>query len=116
MVSDSIRAISQVKKEETKKKYEGTYQVDSISDLVPYGSDKAAYEKRVLEIIDKMKGSATRKYYIATFPFLIREIHWYMTLFIVRAMKRVLNFSNRLLGKHLAINRQPRIDMVKKIN
>lgn len=71
MVSDSIRAISQVKKEETKKKYEGTYQVDSISDLVPYGSDKAAYEKRVLEIIDKMKGSATRKYYIATFPFFI---------------------------------------------
>jgi len=69
MISDSVRAIPQVKREHKKKKYEGTYQVDSISDLVPYGSDKAAYEKRVLEIIDKMKGSAARKYYIATFPF-----------------------------------------------
>lgn len=53
MVSDSIRAISQVKKEETKKKYEGTYQVDSISDLVPYGSDKAAYEKGFLRLLTK---------------------------------------------------------------
>lgn len=69
MISDTVRAISQVKKEDKKKKYEGTYRVNSISDLVPYGSDKAAYEKRLLEIIDKMKGSAARKYYIAAFPF-----------------------------------------------
>lgn len=69
MISDTIRAISQVKKEKTKKKYEGTYQVDSISHLVPYGSDKAAYEKRLLKIIDEMKGSSSRKYYVASFPF-----------------------------------------------
>lgn len=69
MISDSVRAISQVKKEGKKKKYTETYQVDDISELVPYGSDKAAYEKRVLEIIGKMKGAATRNYYVAAFPF-----------------------------------------------
>ncbi len=69
MVSDSVRAISQVKKENKKKKYEETYQVESISELLPYGSDKAAYEKRVIDIIQKMKGSASRIYCVAAFPF-----------------------------------------------
>ncbi len=69
MISDSIRAIPQVKHENKKKKYEETYQVEDISELVPYGSDKAAYEKRICEIIDKMKGAKSRQYYVATFPF-----------------------------------------------
>ena len=69
MISDSVRAIPQVKRQEKKKKYEGTYQVDSISKLVPYGSNQTAYEKRLLEIIDNMKGSAERKYYVSAFPF-----------------------------------------------
>ena len=69
MISDSVRAIPQVKREDKKKKYEGTYQVDNISELVPYGSNKTTYEKRLLEIIDHMKGSAEREYYVATFPF-----------------------------------------------
>lgn len=69
MISDSIRAISQVKKEQKKKKYTDTYQVDDISELVPYGSDKAAYEKRILEIISSLKGSESREYYVAAFPF-----------------------------------------------
>ena len=54
MVSDSIRAISQVKKEDKIRKYENTYQVNDISELIPYGSDKSAYEKRIIEIIEKM--------------------------------------------------------------
>lgn len=69
MISDSIRAISRVKKEDKKRKYEGTYQVEDISELIPYGSNKAAYEKRLLEIIGNMKGASTRTYYVATFPF-----------------------------------------------
>lgn len=69
MISDSIRAIPQVKKEQKKKKYTETYQVDDISKLVPYGSDRSAYEKRILEIINTLKGSETREYYVATFPF-----------------------------------------------
>lgn len=69
MISDSVRAIPQVKKEDKKRKYTGTYQVEDISELVPYGSDKAAYEKRLLEIINKMKGSSLRTYYVAAFPF-----------------------------------------------
>lgn len=69
MISDSVRAIPQVKHENKKKKYEETYQVESISELVPYGSDKTAYEKRVLEIIDKMKGAVSREYYVSAFPF-----------------------------------------------
>lgn len=69
MISDSVRAIQQVKREDKKKKYEGTYLVNSISELVPYGSNQAAYEKRILEIIDYMKGSAEREYYVSAFPF-----------------------------------------------
>lgn len=69
MIYDSIRAIPQVKKEQKKKKHTETYQVDDISELVPYGSDKAAYGKRILEIISSLKDSETREYYVATFPF-----------------------------------------------
>lgn len=69
MISDSVRAIPQVKREDKKKKYEGTYRVNNISELVPYGSNQAAYEKRILEIIDYMKGSAGREYYVSAFPF-----------------------------------------------
>lgn len=69
MISDTVRAVQRVKREEKKKKYEGTYQVDDIADLIPYGSDKAAYEKRLLKIIDSMKGSSKRQYYVAAFPF-----------------------------------------------
>ncbi|ADL52354.1 three-Cys-motif partner protein TcmP [Clostridium cellulovorans] len=69
MISDSIRAIPQVKRDNKKKKYENTYRVSDISELVPYGNDKASYEKRLLEIINLMKGSSRRKYHVATFPF-----------------------------------------------
>lgn len=67
MVSDPIRAISQVKKESTMQKYEGTYRVSDFEQLVPFGSDKAAYEKRVLQIINALKGQ--RRYYVAAYPF-----------------------------------------------
>lgn len=69
MVSDTIRAISQVKREQTKRKYTETYQVEDISELVPYGSNKAAYENRIREIINKLKGSEERQYFVAAFPF-----------------------------------------------
>lgn len=69
MISDTVRAVQQVKREEKKRKYTGTYQVDDIADLIPYGSKKNAYEKRLLKIIDSMKGSPQRKYYVAAFPF-----------------------------------------------
>ena len=69
MISDSVRAIPQVKREDKKKKYEGTYRVNNISELVPYGSNQAAYENRILEIIDYMKGSKGREYYVSAFPF-----------------------------------------------
>ena len=66
MVSDPVRAISQVKKKSTMQKYEGTYMAD-FEKLVPFGSDKAAYEKRVLQIINVLKGQ--RRYYVAAYPF-----------------------------------------------
>ncbi|MGB5824545.1 MAG: three-Cys-motif partner protein TcmP [Proteocatella sp.] len=69
MISDSIRAISQVKDEKKKKKYTGTYRAGGIEELIPFGSDKSAYEKRILEIIQHIKGSSTSEYYVATFPF-----------------------------------------------
>lgn len=67
MVSDPVRAISQVKKESTMQKYEGTYRVSDFEELVPFGSNKAAYEKRVLQIINALKGQ--RRYYVAAYPF-----------------------------------------------
>lgn len=66
MVSDPVRAIKSAKKKTTKAKYENTY-LEDFEKLVPYGSDKAAYEARVEEIIDSLKG--TRQYYVSAFPF-----------------------------------------------
>ena len=66
MVSDPVRAITSAKKKITKEKYENTY-LEDFEKLVPYGSDKTAYEKRVEEIIDYLKGS--RRYYVSAFPF-----------------------------------------------
>ena len=66
MVSDPVRAISSAKKKTTKAKYENTY-LEDFEKLVPYGSDKTAYEARVEEIINSLKGA--RRYYVSAFPF-----------------------------------------------
>lgn len=66
MVSDPVRAITQVKKQAKKEKYENTYLTD-FENLVPYGSDKDAYEARVEYIIQRLKGH--RRYFVAAFPF-----------------------------------------------
>ena len=66
MVLDPVRAITQVKKSSTKVKYESTY-LDEFENLVPFGSDINAYEKRVEEIIEALKGK--RRYFVAAFPF-----------------------------------------------
>lgn len=66
MVSDPVRAISSAKKKTTKIKYENTY-LEDFEKLVPYGSDKTAYEARVEEIINSLKGA--RRYYVSAFPF-----------------------------------------------
>lgn len=66
MVSDPVRAISSAKKKTTKVKYENTY-LEDFEKLVPYGSDKIAYEARVEEIINSLKGA--RRYYVSAFPF-----------------------------------------------
>ena len=50
----------------TKEKYANTY-LEDFEKLVPFGSDKAAYEARVEEIISSLHG--TRRYYVAAFPF-----------------------------------------------
>lgn len=66
MVSDPIRAIKCAKKGSVKEKYENTY-LKSFEKLMPYGSDKSAYELRVEEIIRSLKRG--QKYFIAAFPF-----------------------------------------------
>ena len=66
MVSDPVRALSSAKKKTTKVKYENTY-LEDFEKLVPYGSDKTAYEARVEEIINSLKGA--RRYYVSAFPF-----------------------------------------------
>lgn len=66
MVIDPVRAITSAKRQVTKDKYANTYLQD-FEELVPYGSDKQAYEKRVEQIIQSLKGN--RRYYVAAFPF-----------------------------------------------
>ncbi len=66
MVSDTVRAISQVRREAAKEKYENTYLTD-FEKLIPFGSDKKAYEERVEEIIQELKGQ--RRYFVGAFPF-----------------------------------------------
>lgn len=66
MVSDPVRAITSAKRKTTREKYENTY-LEELEKLVPYGSDKQAYEKRVEEIIEALKGP--RSYYVSAFPF-----------------------------------------------
>lgn len=68
MVSDSMRAVKMVKKDAARSKYEQTYLTD-LENLIPYGSDKTAYEKRVEEIIKALHRNKSRQYYIAAFPF-----------------------------------------------
>lgn len=66
MVSDPVRAIKNAKRKITKAKYENTY-LEDFEKLVPYGSNKTAYESRVEEIINSLKGA--RRYYVSAFPF-----------------------------------------------
>lgn len=63
---DPVRAITSAKSNSAIEKYEHTYLTD-FENLVPYGSDKKAYEKRISQILNYMKGN--RRYYIASFPF-----------------------------------------------
>jgi len=68
MVSDSIRAVPQVKRPASITKYEQTY-LTSIENLVNYGCDRAAYEQRVDAIIHALRGNSQYRYYVASYPF-----------------------------------------------
>lgn len=68
MLHDPVRAITSVKRPETKKKYENTYWAQ-FGDLMPLGSDKRAYEERVFEIIASLKKNPAREFYVSSFPF-----------------------------------------------
>lgn len=68
MVSDSIRAVKIVKSEDARNKYEQTYLMD-LERLIPFGSDKKAYEQRIETIITVLHRNSSRSLYIAAFPF-----------------------------------------------
>lgn len=76
MGSDPIRAISQVKRPEKKQKYEDTYLIDDFQNLLPYGTNKEAYENRVSQIINQLSNSASKRYFVASFPFFNRSNAW----------------------------------------
>ncbi len=96
MVSDPVRAITSAKKKTTKAKYENTY-LEDFEKLVPYGSDKKAYEARVEEIINSLKGA--RRYYVSAFPFYNTQNSLVYNLIIARATRRALSSTRRVLGK-----------------
>ena len=73
---DTIRAISQVTRPETRQKYEDTYLIDAFEQLIPYGTNKEAYEQRVADIIDSLSRTSGRRYYVAAFPFFNRNNSW----------------------------------------
>lgn len=66
VVSDPVRGIKSAKKKMTKAKYENTY-LEDFEKLVPYGSNKTAYEARVEEIINSLNGAS--RYFVSAFPF-----------------------------------------------
>jgi len=68
MVSDSVRGVSQAKRDATIAKYEQTY-LSSIQELATFGSGREAYDKRVHEIMNTLRGTLGKRYYIASFPF-----------------------------------------------
>lgn len=68
MISDSVRAVKMVKKDEARTKYEQTYLM-TLDNLIPYGSDKNAYEKRIENIIKALRHNSGNRYFIAAFPF-----------------------------------------------
>ncbi len=68
MVSDPMRAIKMVKSDIAKKKYEKTYSTE-LCNLIPYGSNKDAYNNRITEIIYCIHQNKNRKYFISAFPF-----------------------------------------------
>lgn len=68
MVSDSVRAVSQTRRASAVAKYEQTY-LSSIQEIATFGSDRDAYEKRIHEIMLALRGTANKRYYIASFPF-----------------------------------------------
>ena len=69
MVSDTIRAVTQVKKPSAIDKYELTY-LSSIQELAQFNSDREAYEHKVQDIMNSLRGRGKNyRYYIASFPF-----------------------------------------------
>lgn len=68
MVSDTIRAAKVAKKAEVIEKYEKTYQTN-IDELISFGSDRNAFEKKIEQIILDGSGRADGRYYMASFPF-----------------------------------------------
>ncbi len=74
---DTIRGICQVKSLQARKKYEDTYLIDDFKKLIPYGSNKNAYENRIAEIIEMLSRYPGRPhYYVAAFPFFNRTNSW----------------------------------------
>ena len=65
---DSTRAVKMAKSKTAINKYEQTYQM-GIDDLSTYGSDKEAYEVRIIEIIESLRKNQKKDYYIAAAPF-----------------------------------------------
>lgn len=65
MVSDPIRAISQVKKQDTIDKYQNTYLLP-FDEIMPFGTNKNNFEERIECII---KTLSNKQIYVASFPF-----------------------------------------------
>lgn len=68
MVLDSMRAVRMVKSDAAREKYEKTYLTD-LRSLIPYGSDKKAYQKRIEDIVKSLRRKGSKKYFIAAYPF-----------------------------------------------
>ena len=72
MVSDTIRAAKMAKNSEAIEKYEETYQT-TIDELISFGSDRNAFEKKIEQIILDSSGRKEGRYYVAAFPFFNRN-------------------------------------------
>lgn len=94
MVSDTRRAITQVKKPQKVEKYEQTY-LTAIESLVSLHGDKEAYDKIIEGIIKNFGNISNREYYLASFPFYLKtNLHIYSIIFFTHHKKGFERFKS----------------------
>ena len=99
MVSDTVRAVKQVKDDTKKEKYENTYLVNEIEDLLTYGTDRKKYQERINDIIKDISSVKWRNTYISSFPIFNKK-----NAVVYNLVHCTPNIAGKILFKKIAWN------------